>query len=66
MTKDELPKYVVSRNYGMIGRCTGGTRHCMMDGCRGTRIGVRWPDGQLRWLCDRGLEKITHDIWKLL
>jgi hypothetical protein len=32
-----------------------GTRMCTTEGCRGTRYGVRWPDGKLTWVCGKGM-----------
>ena len=65
MDDEYVPRHIISRDYRMIGRCTGGTRRCSLEGCGGYRIGVRWPDKKLTWLCVKGLENITEDIWKL-
>ena len=40
---------------GEPGRLTGGTRRCTLEGCRGERLGVRWPDGRITWPCSEGL-----------
>jgi hypothetical protein len=45
-----------SRDRKMTGVATGGSRHCHMEGCRGTRIGVRWSDGVLTFPCTHGLQ----------
>lgn len=29
---------------------------CTLTSCRGTRLGVRWPDGQLTWTCTKGMD----------
>ena len=61
----DLPKYVISRDYDLIGATTGGQRPCQLSDCGSFCIGVRWPDKSLTWLCIRGLETINHDIWKI-
>ena len=38
------------------GIATGSTRQCTMEGCRGTRIYVKWNDGKITQPCSRGLE----------
>ena len=37
------------------GRTTGSNRFCRLEGCPGTRIGVRWPDGKITWPCSKGI-----------
>ena len=34
---------------------TGHFKRCALDGCTGARVRVVWPDGQVRWLCTKGL-----------
>jgi hypothetical protein len=43
-------KQVVSRGGESTGVPTGGRRRCYA-GCPGERFGVRWPDGELTWIC---------------
>ena len=38
------------------GLATGGTRMCGMEGCRGIRVGVRWPDGKITYPCTHGMK----------
>ena len=38
----------VRSSTGEVGIPTGGVRPC---GCGGRRIGVRWHDGKLTWVC---------------
>ena len=42
-----------------------GYRDCTLEGCRGTRIGVRWPDGKLTWPCSKGCTTTHGGIWKV-
>ena len=48
-------KYLWSRDRKLRGKLTGGTRDCQLAGCRGIRLGVRWPDGTLTWPCSKGI-----------
>lgn len=43
-----------------------GLRRCTMEGCRGTRVGVRWPDGKLTWPCSKGLEAVAAGQYRIL
>lgn len=49
---------VFSRDRRHIGRTTGSTRQCRLEGCPGTRIGVRWSDGRITWPCSNGLKYV--------
>jgi hypothetical protein len=42
---------ITSRDGKEKGQATGTVRRCMLEGCGGIRIGVRWPDGKLTWPC---------------
>jgi hypothetical protein len=44
-----------SRGSEMVGKTTGTTRKCQLEGCSGHRYGVRWPTGKLTWPCGKGL-----------
>lgn len=46
---------VLNRDETKIGLTTGTTKRCTLEGCRGLRVAVRWPDGKLTWPCSRGL-----------
>jgi hypothetical protein len=57
---------VWSRNLKMYGIPTGKTRRCQMEGCRGTRIGVRWVHANgkgtyVTWPCTRGLDFVQEE-----
>ena len=47
---------VISRDKKYAGKTTGGTRVCGLEGCRGTRVGVRWSDGKLTYPCTADME----------
>jgi hypothetical protein len=51
---------VYSSNGKMSGKVTGSERHCQLEGCRGTRMGVRWSDGKLTYPCTKGM-KVRKD-----
>jgi hypothetical protein len=51
---DPLRK-VVSRSGHLVGKPTGTTRRCRLEGCGGVNIGVRWPDGKITWPCSKGM-----------
>lgn len=38
------------------GVLTGNTRLCSMDGCRGLRHDVKWPDGKITRPCGKGMK----------
>ncbi|MBF3053552.1 hypothetical protein HKW90_03945 [Pseudomonas aeruginosa] len=40
---------------GEAGMATGAVHRCRMEGCRGERVSVRWPDGHFTYPCSRGL-----------
>lgn len=48
---------VTSRDRALVGKTTGTTTRCQLEGCRGTRVWVRWEDGRLSKPCDRGLTR---------
>ena len=52
----DIPKKVYSRGRTMVGQTTGSVRSCAMEGCRGRRIGVRWPNGKVTFPCTRGMD----------
>ena len=47
----ERGKIVFSRNGIEWGITTGGKSRPCFDECPGKRIGVRWPDGELTYVC---------------
>ena len=55
---------VVSKDGKLKGKTTGGRYDCQMEGCRGQRIGVRWPDGSITFPCSRGIG-VTFNSWRI-
>jgi hypothetical protein len=46
---------VASRDGALIGTLTGSAYRCRLEGCTGTRLGVRWPDRSITYPCSRGM-----------
>ena len=44
---------------------TGNPVHCSMEGCRGVKAAVRWPDGKLTYPCSKGLASGDTTTFKL-
>jgi len=61
-----LPDVVVSADLKEVGTPTGGTRRCNLTGCTGTRIAVRWEDGQLTYPCTKGLDQTDPSKWRII
>lgn len=38
-----------------VGRTTGNSHSCMLEGCSGQRIAVKWEDGSHTYPCSRGM-----------
>jgi hypothetical protein len=38
-----------------IGLPTGAEYPCSMEGCRGRRIVIKWPDGKITRPCSKGM-----------
>ncbi len=47
---------------GEEGHTTGTFRACQLEGCTGTRVGVRWPDGKLTWPCTKGMRRVAAGV----
>ena len=45
-----------SRDKKLKGKFTGASRACTLEGCRGERFGVKWPDGHTTYPCSKGLK----------
>jgi hypothetical protein len=45
---------------------TGGTRACQTNGCLGTRIFVRWPDGRISEPCSTRLAQRRDGAWQIV
>lgn len=46
---------VYARDGKTCGFATGSTYPCRLEGCSGSRIMVRWSDGEYTWPCSKGL-----------
>ena len=57
--------FIYSRDLAHRGRTTGGTRPCNLEGCRGTRVAVRWNDGKLTYPCTAGMKPYKKG-WKII
>lgn len=66
MLPNRMPKFVLSRDSTQTGIPTGKTRSCQLDGCRGVRIGVRWPDDSITWPCQNGIEFIDKQTDRIM
>lgn len=42
------------------------SRRCMMEGCPGWRIHVRWPDGSNTYPCSCGCKSVDKDTLQIL
>ncbi len=51
----ESPQQVYNREGSEYGLTTGAEYPCRLEGCRGWRLGVLWPDGRRTYPCTRGL-----------
>lgn len=54
---------IYSRDGAIAGRATGSTHKCRLDGCRGVRVSVKWPDGQNTFPCSGGLTAAGDGEW---
>ncbi len=48
---------IYARGGGKTGIASGHVKPCTLEGCNGTRIMVRWPNGRRTWPCSEGLQK---------
>lgn len=60
------PVVVWSKDRVEQGRATGGERECRMEGCRGRRIVVKWPNGKITHPCTKGMRAISDTEWEIL
>lgn len=56
---------------GVEGRTTGATHRCQMEGCTGTRITTKWPDGRVTHPCSKGMDYEDSafegkGVWRIL
>ena len=58
---------VKNRDGDMEGTLTGGNHQCRMEGCRGTRLVTKWPDGKRTFPCTRGMDYDgEQNEWRIL
>jgi len=46
---------ILSRGGKLKGVATGSQHKCMLEGCRGVRVAVKWPDGKHTFPCSEGI-----------
>jgi len=56
---------IVSRDEKHEGRLSGKSHPCTLEGCRGSRLSVKWDDGRKSFPCTAGLTKVSG-IWYFL
>lgn len=59
MKKQPIEWYGSKHVYSRSGKLKGdiiGTTPCALEGCRGIRLIVRWPDGKSTRPCSKGCE----------
>jgi len=61
--RDEIDRAVHARDGRTIGHTLGGKRPCALEGCRGMRMSVRWPDGKLTYPCTDGMSWDGEAWW---
>ena len=57
---------VYSSDGKMVGKSTGGERACHLEGCTGTKIGVRWSDGKLTYPCTKGMKVRKNGDYQIM
>lgn len=60
-----LPKYIYSRGGKQRGTVIGPTSRICFEGCRGTRIAVRWKGGKVTYPCSSGMEPRKDGNWQI-
>jgi hypothetical protein len=56
---------VITKDGTERGKIRGEGRPCrQIEGCMGTSVPVRWPDGKLTWCCTKGMNK-TNEGWRI-
>lgn len=62
----QIADRVVRTRDGDVGVKTGGRRHpCRIEGCAWPQYGIRWPDGDLTWVCERSLVRLPDGTWQI-
>ena len=59
-----------SRDGAMLGTATGEEDHdgnidCGVDDCRSLSAEVSWPNGEMTWVCPRGLLPDTDGVLRI-
>jgi hypothetical protein len=58
---------VESRDGKIVGKTTGASHSCTMEGCNGKRISVLWEDGKRTRPCSKGMEWLeTSNSWRII
>lgn len=67
-TVNPKPETVWSRDGKVAGKATGSQHPCQMEGCRGQRVSVKWPDGSRTFPCSRGMVPVgmTAGSWQII
>jgi hypothetical protein len=55
MTSIPVGATIFTRDKKEKGKVVSHTSRTCHEGCGGTRLGVRWPDGRLTYPCSRGI-----------
>jgi hypothetical protein len=54
-------QYIVKKVFSRNGKYAGvvtNTSRCTLDGCGGTRLHVKWPDGRRTYPCAKGCDAL--------
>ncbi len=61
---------VIHRNQAIgTGYLVGGKYPCQMEGCRGSQLATRWPDGTITYPCTREMVYTIEERegeWRML
>lgn len=49
------PTIVYSRDGSLRGEAKAPGYHCQLEGCRGLRLAVKWPNGKVTRPCTKGM-----------
>lgn len=61
-----LPVAVRDRSGTVEGVVTGRTWRCRLEGCRGVRVEVKWPDGTVTRPCSAGMREVEPGVWQIV
>ena len=54
-TRFDAGREVYSRDGDEVGLTTGSTHSCLLAGCMGLRVSVKWADGRHTFPCSRDI-----------